>query len=309
MHLGQLLSRVRRVWLRFPGRPYDPAAPMVFMHIPKTSGVALAEGLRAAIRPRRPFGGFDRVLFGGFGAFDSLAPTERAHIYLSPSEVPSDCDFVAAHMAFSTLWRCYGAANSLTILREPASRILSHWLYWRAIPEDQLAGWGKWAEYMLQARRSLAEFLSCKDIACQTDNLSVRMLLWPHRLIPCNDFIDPRNDEALFNDAIGHLKRFAFADVIEDPKMPTNLQAWLGRPVEYLPRNQTAPPPLSLKRPLHSELVPDTLDLIEARSRLDLRLWILLAAHRIGGASVEMLQRRAILRNVSRHAWLMAAGA
>jgi hypothetical protein len=287
------------------GRPYDTNVPIVFMHIPKTSGTALAAGLRYAVAPRREIGGFDTVLFGGFCAFDTIPTHVRNSIYLDVSDVPADGDFVAAHMAFSTLHSRYGVANYLTVLREPLSRILSHWLYWRALSSEQLSSWGNWAEYAREAMKPLEHFLSCRLVACHTDNLSVRMLLWPHPLIPDDDFIDPRNDEALLEDAIKQLCQFSFSDVIENPDMLISLQRWLGRPVPYVPINETPPVPSLLKRPLHAELTTKATVLLETRARLDQRLWTLLAKHRISRVSAETLQRRAILRNAMRHSFLM----
>lgn len=247
------------------------------------------------------------MLFGSFNAFDTILVSDWTRLYFHPSDLPSDGDFVAGHMAFSTLSRAYGTANRLTVLREPISRILSHWLFWRALPDDQLAMWGKWAGYLLQARRPLAEFLSCKDIACQTDNVTVRMLLWPHTLIPFDDFIDRRDDDAVVTAAANRLKQFSFTDVMENPELPTNLGAWLGRPIDYLPINQTGPTPQPLKRPLHAEMVPELFNLIETRIRLDVKLWNLLVSSRISGMSVDSVRQRTLLRNVAWHAWLMIA--
>jgi hypothetical protein len=292
---------------KFPGHPYDEAAPVIFMHIPKTSGTALTVGLRDAISPGCAISGIDRVLFGSFGAFETVAPALRSHIYVCPAELPVSGNFVTGHMALSTLWRRYGPANYLTVLREPLSRILSHWLYWRSITDDQLQPWGGWADYVRQARQPLITFLSCRDIACHVDNLSVRMLLWPHRLIPEDDFIDPCNDQVLMGQAIERLRRFSFMDIIENPRMPDNLRSWLGRPVAYPSINETTGTPLPLKRPLHAELTPETLDLMETHARLDIKLWTLLATSRIAGVDVEAFRRRALLRNATKYAWLMSA--
>jgi hypothetical protein len=190
----------------------------------KTSGMALLNGLQAAILPNRAFRGFDAFFFGRFGEFETISEEFRQQICLDHSDLPGS-DFVSGHIAFSTLFQRYGTANLLTILREPTSRILSHWLYWRAYTDEQLAPWGKYAEYVKQARGPLVNFLECKEIAAQTDNVSVRMLLWPHRLIPPDGFINPRNDDTLIREAIGRLKHFAFVDIIENPEMPMNLRA------------------------------------------------------------------------------------
>jgi hypothetical protein len=128
------------------------------------------------------------------------------------------------------------------------------------------------------------------------------------QVIPADDFIHPRNDDTLIREATARLKQFAFVDIIENPKMPMNLQAWLGRSIEYLRINETKPTPPPLRRLLHTELVPEALDLIEARGRLDLRLWSLLADDRIKNSTVDSVRQGAILRNVARYAWLIKGG-
>jgi hypothetical protein len=308
MPLGALRLRSRPANLPF-SKPLNDAAPIAFMHIPKTSGTALTAGLREAIKPRREVNGFDRVLFGEFQSFPTFVEDERRRIYTDPTNLPRDTDFIAGHIAYSTLWRRYGPINYLTVLREPISRILSLWLYWRAIPDDPLARVGAWADYVRRAREPLKDFLSSKDTACQTDNLSVRMLLWPHRLIPEGDFIDGRHDASLLKDALGALKQFSFVDIIENPGMPANLECWLSRRVPYARINRTPHLPPPLAHPLHEELTSIALDLIEERTRLDLKLWTLVAGQRVTAQSPDMFRYRIILRSAARHAALMTATA
>lgn len=305
LRLSQLFGRAPP---EISGRKYNPAAPIVFMHIPKTSGTAFVKGLQATILPKRPFFGLDAVLFGRFDEFETISGEHRQNIFLDQSDLPGS-DFMWGHIAFSALFQRYEMANFLTILREPTSRILSHWLYWRSFTDKELAPWGKFAEHVKQAREPLVHFLACKEIAAQTDNVSIRMLLWPHTLIPPDDFINPRDDDTLIRKAIARLKQFAFVDIIENPKISMNLQAWLGRSVEYLHDNETRPTPPPLRRLLYTELVPEALDLIEARGRLDLRLWSLLADDRIKDWDVDSLRQRIILRNAARYAWLVKGDA
>jgi hypothetical protein len=307
MHLKELLLTGKRGSSKFPGHPYNPTAPTVFMHIPKTAGMALAQGVSDALAPRRTVRGFDRAAFGGFREFDTFACSERRQTYVDPSELPADGDFVCGHIAFSTLLQRYRSANYLTLLREPLSRILSLWLYWRATPDDYLARFGAWAEYVKRARTPLRDFVSCKDVACQVDNVSVRMLVWPHPLIPDEDFIDPRHDKVLLKDALARLKQFSFADIVENPQMPANLQIWLGQSVTYPQINEATGIPVPLKRPLHGELTPETINLIETRARLDLSLWTSLATDRVAPIDSETFRRHTVLRNVARHASVMLA--
>jgi hypothetical protein len=277
------------------------------MHIPKTSGMALTKGLSEAVAPAKTLLGFDRVLFGGFRDFNSIDPAVRRNIYLDPSELPPDVGLVAAHMAVSTTTRAYPKAQYVTMLREPHTRILSHWLYWRSLSDDTLATWGTWAEILRQARNSLSEFLTCRDVACQVDNLSVRMLLWPHRLIPDDDFIATRDDDVLLGEAISRLERFAYADLVENPDLRTKLESWLGRSFIYTRTNETTPVPKPFKTSLHEELSPKALDMLEAHGRLDLKLWMTLARERVPHLKAEILRERTLIGNVARHAWLMLA--
>jgi hypothetical protein len=286
--------------------PYNGAVPIVFMHIPKTSGVALTQGLTEALAPRRTLRGFDRVLFGGFCDFDSIAWELRRDIYLDPAAVPTDADLVAAHMSVATTTIAYPRAQHMTVLREPHSRILSHWLYWRSQAEGHLA-WGKWGHVLREARNPLDEFLASRDVACQVDNLFVRMLLWPHRLIPDDDFIASCHDEKLLDEAIARLNRFAYVDLIENPNLRINLENWLGRPFTYRRANETMPLPPHMKTTLHEELTPRALDLLEAHGRLDLKLWLALARQRVPDLKAEILRERVLIGNVARYAWLMLA--
>jgi len=298
---------LRRPWAlpQFAQVPYEAALPIVFMHIPKTSGMALGRGLSEARAPTKTLTGFDGVLFGGFRDFDTIAPAIRRNIYLDPTALPPDAGVVAAHMAISTTTRAYRQAQFVTVLREPYSRILSHWLYWRTQSDDTLAAWGGWAQILRHARLPLSEFLGCRDVACQFDNLSVRMLLWPHRLIRDDDFLSPADDDMLLREAIGQLQRFAYSDVVENPALLSDLQKWLGRPFTYHRLNEAMRLPARFQTSFHEELSSKALDLLEARGRLDLKLWLALARERVLYQQAEKLRERTLISNVARYGTLM----
>jgi hypothetical protein len=141
----------------------------------------------------------------------------------------------------------------------------------------------------------LHDFLSCRDLACQLDNLYVRMLLWPHRLIPQNDSIEERNDRTLIYEAIRRLKQFAYVDVVENPELDANIRSWLGRPFIYKLANETSRIPEALRTPLHKELTPETFNLLQRRTRLDLELWFAVGRQRIPELSVESLYLRTVM--------------
>src|SRR4051794_32048433 len=227
------------------------------MHIPKTAGMSLTAALTDTLRPHTAVVGFDRVLFGDYEDFASLDETIRRDVYLSADALPR-ADLIAGHMAYSSLRQRFDEAQFITVLREPISRLLSHWLFWRGFSDKQLAPWGGWADRVRQARKSLIAFLREPSVACQLDNLVVRLLLWPHPLIPVNNFIDPRHGRRLLAEARNRLAGFVLVDVVENPGLPDVLQTWLGRPFVLDRRNETGCIPESLRLPLAEELTQET---------------------------------------------------
>jgi hypothetical protein len=288
------------------GAHYDASRPIAFMHVPKTSGIAVREGLQSCTHTQGPPPGFDRSAFGDFAGFDTVDRMLMRDIYLDGKLPQLSASFVTGHISASTLSAHRAGAQLVTILREPRSRLLSHWLFWRGLTDDQLRPWGKWADCVRAAYKPLAEFLSDPHVASNTDNMTVRMLLWPHPDIPGGDFIDRRADEQLVSAALARLDAFAFVDLVENPQVAANLQAWLGRPFIYGRTNETAVLPAALRSPLAEELTQDVFDLLDVRSRLDRQVWLALARHRIPHMDAEALAERTIIRNVARHSMLMA---
>jgi hypothetical protein len=284
----------------------DRTRPLAFMHIPKTSGSAIKSGLTAALAPVSVGSGFDHSCFGSYQDFDSIDPAVRCGIYDSPASLPPHADLVVGHIACSTLLHAYPQAQRLTLLREPFSRLLSHWLFWRQHTDTELAPWGNWANRVRVSRQPLADFLSDPTVACQTDNLTLRMLLWPHPLLPADGFIDPAHDERLVREATARLLAFDFVDIIDNGTFVDRLASWLGQRFHYEQANETQPIPVQFRSPLHRELTVDAVDLLEFRSRLDCHLWSRIAARHIPSQNVSKLRGRTILTNVARYGVLMA---
>ena len=274
------------------------------MHIPKTSGMALTSALVSALDPAVMVAGHDRSLFGSFRDFDSI-DLLRCGIHDSAAVLPKEADLVAGHIALSTLRDAYPLARRLTLLREPTTRLLSHWLFWRQHTDAELAIWGKWANRVTLARQPLETFLRETSLACQTDNLTLRMLLWPHPLIQGDQFIDPAFDRQLVDEAATRLDSFDFVDVVEDAALTHRLWAWLGHSVVYRRHNETRAIPQQWRSALHRELTPEAYDLLDARSRLDLLLWHEVAGRRLPGCDLAKLRERTILTHVARYGALM----
>ena len=278
--------------------------PLAFMHVMKTSGVALRAGVREVMPSPEYIGGFDRGYFGAFRSFETMSPEIRQGIHeaLPPA---NGVDFVTGHLAYSTLIRGLPAARFMTVLREPRSRILSLWMYWRSMSDEEVSLFGAWGRVIRLTRQPLIEFLDHPEAACQTDNVYVRMLLWPHPLIPDHGFIDSASDERLASEAAARLKTFDFADVIENPRLEDNVRAFLTRPFVYRRANETPAMPSELRLPLEKELTGEALLLVDHRSRLDRELWRAVAAERIAGADLTALSDDTFGRTVTRYAALM----
>jgi hypothetical protein len=286
--------------------PFDATRAVAFMHIPKTSGTAIASGLAAALAPAVMVEGFDHCLFGTYQDFDSLDRSIRCTIYDSPAHLPQPVDLIAGHFAFSTLRQSYPGAQLLTILREPYSRLLSHWLFWRQHTDTDLAPWGTWAKHVRKARQQLTSFLKDPAVACQSDNLMLRMLLWPHPLLPPSEFIDPIQDEQLLQKAIARLQEFDFIDIVENDAVLHNLRRCLGRSLIYRRVNDTKPIPQQYRSPLYEELTCEALDLLEMRSRLDVHLWTHIAKRRLPSRDVYKLRQQTILANIAHYSILIS---
>jgi hypothetical protein len=287
---------------------YRARLPLVFMHVPKTSGASIAHGLATALAPTILVSGFDRSLFDPGRNLTSIDDSIRCHIYTSPTSMPKNADLVAGHFAASTLIDAYPASQRCTVLREPFSRLLSHWLYWRQYADCDLAPWGDWAGLMRLSREPLAGFLSEPALACQIDNVTLRMLLWPHPLIAPTRFIYPVHDSRLLRDALVRLQKFDFVDIVENDTLVDNLRHWLGHPFNYGRVNETSVIPDQFRTSLQHELTPNAHELLYARSRLDLCIWSKVAARRLPHCDVVKLREQTILANVSRYSVLMACG-
>jgi len=281
----------------------DPDRPIAFMHVPKTAGTSFITALAHSLQ-RDVIGGFDRVLFGDFTDFDSLDESVRRQIFDSPTSLPPE-KVVAGHFSYATV-RHRRSAQLITVLREPVSRLLSHWLYWRSQDEESLAGWGSWARKVLQSRRPLADFLREPSLAAQMDNLTSRMLLWPHPLIASDRFIDRRHSAVLLSEARRRLGDFAFLGVLADAGLENRLQGWLGQPFAMDRMNETSSMPEGRRGSLAEQLTSASLDLLEERSWLDAELWRDVVRETLPDVDAERLRERTLMQSVARFATLFA---
>jgi hypothetical protein len=278
--------------------------PLVFLHIPKTSGIAVAHALVEAARPPRVFFGFDRAFFGGFEDWGSIAAQNRCFIHLTPATIPRDEAVIRAHMSLTTLRAAYPHGRFMTVLREPACRILSHFVFWRGFSGQQAKPWGGWAAVMAEAGGKLAAFLASPRAACQIDNVATRLLLWPHCDVPDAGMIDPAHDAALIAAAIARLDSLDFAAALESPDFAARLGGFLGTAPALAPHNVSPALPAALRTGLAAALTADAQSLLRARTRLDRALWRHVVQR--DGHDPDTLQDAAIARGLARFDALLA---
>lgn len=259
--------------------PPTPVYPCVmsrrfaFMHVPKTAGISFTTALRGAIEiPGETFG-FDRHQFGSFDGFAQLDELPRSLVRMCASDWPREVGFARGHVTLGTLRAAYPRHELLTLLREPRTRLVSLWRFWRGQSEADFASWGAWGERTRAARGPLGRFLANPLLATQTDNVLVRLLLAPHPLVPPDGFIPPAADRLLLAAARTALAGFDFVGLVEDRALEERLGRFLDRRVRLGRHNVTKPLPVEWKPVLEQEMTSATLDLLERRSRLDAELW------------------------------------
>ena len=228
-----------------------------------------------------------------------LLPRQKgAKIFEHIATLPRGADMVLAHMSYSTTIATYPDAQHVIVLREPTTRLLSHFVYWRGLPQDDIAAWGRWGDRLRLSHATLADFLSDDRIACQTDNVALRMLLWPHHAIPSSGFISNADDDDLLAAAKSRLREYAYVDVIERPGFQAALGEWLGRQIDYTSQNVSETMPADLRTDFARLLTPRSISLLRQRTRLDEVLWRAIVGDDL---DAEALRLGALLRAVARY--------
>lgn len=271
------------------------------MHVPKAAGTSITALIAEASGRQRASKLFDQYHFGRIGNFDQMDPMCRAKILFDPTDLLEEGTFLAGHLSLSTIQHSLPGAQIFSMFREPFSRILSHWLFCRAATEEQLRSWGsEWCEIIRTSRGTLYEFLTHPLAAAQSDNLTVRMLLRPHPLIPEDGFVQPKHRDALVAEATEKLYAFDFLDVIENPAADNNLCHWLGVSTPPPRLNEARHIPVDRQVDMLPMFDDETLNVLEARAGLDLVLWTRVLAAKAPHADADMLRRNTLIRYMLR---------
>ncbi|MGF6645842.1 hypothetical protein P3T17_003992 [Paraburkholderia sp. GAS82] len=283
----------------------NPHQPLAMMHIPKTAGTSLMYDMSASLKPALDVRGFDRTLFGAFKGYSTFSEGVKKVVYLEATDIPANANLIMGHFSHHSLKARYPEAQQITFLREPLIRLLSLWIFWRCQRDEHLAAWGEWANIVKLSRLSLKEFLSDTRLAGQTDNVTVRMLLWPGSGIPLDQFIEARSDNELLAQAFERLNSFSYSDVIENPSFSERLKKWIQIDMPSSRLNETTTVPEHLRLKLERELDNETLELLQQRSRLDLQLWTALAKRRLPECDIEALRLQTLMGGVARYSTLL----
>jgi hypothetical protein len=287
-------------------RTYGPGNPLVFSHIPKTAGTSLRVALEQALQPAVFVQGVDTSLLAGYDDLDAISPAERAAMYLSPDELPADATLVAGHIGPATTMARYPGADHITVLRAPQVRMLSQWMHGRALTEFNLRHWGPNAEAFRIAWRPLHEYLEHAMLAPNIDNTITRFLAWPHPALHRTSFIAEQDDDALLAAALGRLDTFGYVNLVENPAFQEELAEWLGRELPLTRANERTAVPKRKRPDMAVELDDRTRELLAYRTRIDTRLWTVIAGRVLPDADLDEVLAAALQRTVDRYQAMLA---
>ncbi len=288
---GQVMSVTRPL----PRYPFE--TPKCFLHIPKSAGMSIHAALEAALpagslAPRR----FDRSVFADFHAFELLRSEARNLIAVDRSETQALGKFsaVSGHFSLPTLLQITDRSSISTVLREPRTRLLSLYAYWRASGTDEL-----WIPYHTadHAQRPLGEFLSEPRLAPVIDNQICRMLLYGDKRLPESSFTAESDIESIAADAIAQLDALGFVGILELGNMWQGVARLFNVKLDPVKLNITEDLERSTAIEPKERLTSETLDLIQRRSTADLLVY----DHALARAGLDTSERQQLRNGAFAH--------
>ncbi|MEM9038519.1 MAG: hypothetical protein AAGD33_01360 [Actinomycetota bacterium] len=234
------------------------------LHVPKSGGNTVLAAIRASLPDDAwaPYH-FDPAMFGPFA--DEPIPEQQRPLTVSdPTELTR---FLGAsgHYALPTLMAGFAAADVVLLLREPRARLLSHYEYWRGLPDEHLDDGYTWSVTATASELDLTDWIGDPRVAYQTDNIVVRMVLGRHDRVPDTDFIAEDDLLELAHEARAAVATLGHVDVLErGVSMWASLGRRIGRP------DLVAPPSENVTgRRGDKPIDPATFDRPEFADRLD----------------------------------------
>jgi hypothetical protein len=269
-----------------------------YLHIPKAAGSSVTDAMRRAIGERADTTAslcplrFDATLFGDFDVNRLPEPFRSLELAGSGENLES-YDVVIGHFSAPSLSIGRAPSDLATLLREPRSRLLSLYTFWRSWSAAEHEAWDPFDASRHAMSHDWPQFLDDASIAFQTDNVAARMLLGDHPLIPVDGFIEDSNIAAVTEDALRVLKSFGHADVIEnDSDCWERLARWTGIDLDVQRRNTTDAnegPPSDWSQAWDEP----ALQVLQRRTRIDRVLWMEAAARHASADGADRLGARA----------------
>lgn len=186
-----------------------------FMHVPKCAGSSLSIILQSCFKiedicPKR----LDIFLFGRFNPRQIINKEIRDLIILDDEiESVKKYKLLTGHFALDTILD-YDPEIIITILREPRSRILSHYFYWRSLPLEVAMSWFPYSVSMYAKTQSFEEFIENNKVADQIDNLLCRQIA-DQKLIPKERYIREDEDECIIQNCLERINLFSYIGFTE----------------------------------------------------------------------------------------------
>lgn len=242
---------------------------LAYLHIPKAGGTSLGHALTAHFDSADsvPYV-FDTSLFGDFARIEEIPQ----RVFLGEADDLRGYRFLRGHWSLPMILSAFEPSDVVCVLREPRTRLLSQYTYWRSWNDDQHASWAPF-EASLLARRSLGEFARNSSAASVIDNLASRLILGHHPRIPSSGIIEADDVQRVAADAIDALDRLGYVDVVErGESLYTDLEAWFGSPLVRVRLNETDVTK-GMAIDLDDLLDPQTLAEVSARCAVDLIVW------------------------------------
>lgn len=155
-------------------------ATLGVVHVPKCAGTAVQAALSALPVCHSGPVYYDEDHFGWLDPARQLPPQRAATVATRGQlrEVIGSHRLVIGHFSAATL-AAVGVRALAVAVREPVSRVLSLYRYWRSLPPDAAASWGEWGVTLMAAATNLTlgEFLAAPVTWPAVDNQLARQLL------------------------------------------------------------------------------------------------------------------------------------
>jgi len=243
---------------------------VAFLHIPKSAGTSIRRAMldHVPVADTCPWS-LDPILYGSH----PLPVNASARLIDDSVEGLDQYAYMAGHLSLPTMERGFDAADIACILREPRSRLMSQYTFWRTYPPDELEYWLPYDVPYL-SRLSLGDFLSQSAVMHFADNLTTRLIVGRHDLVPLDEPIADEHVDEVAAVGCAQIDRLGFVDLLERGDIVTDrFEQWLGASVTRDTVNVTDPD-AGVPVDVDDLASTPTLELLDRHNRVDLRLWL-----------------------------------